>query len=1263
MKLKNFILSVFILISLFLSINFSYAGCCVNPSITPPCSYASNNQGCDGTFFSQNCSEIESSQCTPGCCCITTAGVIGGSLLLNISCQNTGGAFYSLPNTYNECNSFCTNLQSQSFTLRGYVKNATHFVSNATVTLLDRGGISTNTSSNGYYIFDSVLSGNTLTINAKKDQCIATVTISPFVQNTEKNITLDCCQYQCEYTPCVNGLQNRVCTAINPDVCEVDQYTDYDLACQVQLCEWSCTAWNPPFSNPNNPDPTEPCPAGYTQRTRTCDPIIVNNCEVGPTPNLRMDCVLAGSQCGNGILEPGEECDFLSTPPYSGSSNCPEGRRTYDWCNSDCTCKTPIQPTDCNINNPTYPESVTVRPVLSQRKINVSWSLPQDCANYVDKYTVYGCDNTTGNCNFINVSGALSKNTNNYVVLNTTQFQLRARHTYCFYLRTKFNNTLLGQELNSSISCIELGDDVCLKEHPQQWCDNYQQAVVGCDENNFLTIISNCDPDQYCGIQNGIASCLYVNDCDRCNGLFGIFGYQGIDIFLLDGNGKIECPTLSQRKAKKIVGGNEEFAGCFLDYSYTTVDKIYSCVNVTTCYDYKSKLSCESDYCGKFNIASNNNICEWVEYNKIFNKGVCRPKKEYVDQGIAVQNCSLCGDPLYNRIYGNCTEDTCSLYGYCYFKKSTGTCIDGYSVKCSDYENEEDCSGGRNVVVDTLWSQSGTTFTKIGGSNNVITESSDLLGIKRCEWNGTTCFRNADNLSQTIGQVGIDCRILDNNKRLLCERDITPPLTIIYPRQKYGRVMSLKESLNVEDIWQLGDNYSDINTNNRTKTWLYYSISDSFKYPKKILRVNSVDPEYNKIINVLSEIPDGLQQTGQVLYFFYFAEDAAKNLESVKNFSFMLDIDSPYVLLSTSLRSYQGNFDWGEWATDVFVNITLVQETSLPVTCYYNMTPLVNKTLWTENYEDKNIPSPNGDPNNIINNIGGSLSTAYIKLWPDRYEYNLKCFDDVENYYERTGIIRVDGDLTINSPFPEDGIFRNDSLPNNISIHTTANGVCKYSRRTSEYSLMEGTYNKIQLGEGDYLHYSPMSVIFAEELQEGEIPSGVYKFYTACNLTINNQNKIVVGDSADLIRFSIDDLPPITRLLYDPDPDSPGGLKNFTNNESREQLHLYLQNDDYTPVLDDNGYVMSFGQNKTYYCIRDVQGNCVIREYNLSLTEYPQIVFDYGPGGQSNLQYGPNPEFCYYSIDKGSNAESQKCIRLKLRNKEFLPPQITIIEN
>lgn len=1253
---KKVLLFLSIFVIFLFSINFSYAGCCVNPTTSPQCSYAVNSQSCNGQYFQQSCSEIYQSQCTEGCCCITNNGLTGGSLLLNLSCQNSGGVFYSFPTTQLECNNFCSGVPLQNFILNGYVKNETHFVENATVTLLDRGGISTNTTSNGYYVFSQVSAGNTLTINAKKDQCSATVTISPFTQNTMKNITLECCQYQCDYTPCVNGLQNRICTAINPDVCEQDEYTEYNLACQITLCEWNCTPWNPPFSNPNNPDPAEPCPPGYTQRVRTCQPIIVNDCQVGPTPNLVMQCGFVGSQCGNGILESGEECDFLTNPPYTGSSNCPEGRRTYDWCNPDCTCKIPIPQAGCSINNPSYPETINTKPVLSQRKINVTWSLSEDCANYVDTYTVYGCDNTSGSCNFINVSGALAKNTNNYVVLSTQVFQLKARHTYCFKLRTKFNSTLNGLEFNSESSCIQLGDDLCLRDHQQKWCGSYngQYGIISCDANNFLTIVP-CDPEQYCGMQNGQLACYTINDCDRCNGVFGIFGYQGFSVVLLSGT-NMNCPTISNRIATK----NNDFAGCFLDYSYTSVDKTYSCSNISSCYDYKSKLSCETDYCGAFKDGENN-ICEWASYNKIFNKGVCRPKKEYVVQGLALQNCSLCNDPLYNRIYGACTYDTCSLYGYCYFKKSTGTCIDGYSVKCSDYENEEDCSGGQNVVVDTSWTIQSGNLTKVFGTNKIITESNDILEIKRCEWNGTKCFRNADNLSESKGLIGKDCRILNESQKIICEKDIISPLTIINNKQIYGKIMSFEDNLNVEDIWPLGDPYSDINPNNRTKTWLYYSISDSFKYPRKVLRVNSVDPENNKRINLLSEIPDGLQQTGQLLYFFYFAEDAARNLEQVKNFSFILDIDAPYVALSTKLNSYQGNFDWGEWATDMKVNITLIQEISLPVKCYYNITPLVNNTLWNENYEDKNIPSPSSPNNNILFNLGESLSTNYIKLWPDRYEYYLMCIDNVDNYYEQSGIIKIDGDLTLNGPSPEDKIYKSSTLPNNISIHTTANGVCRYSRRTADYSLMEGIYNKIQISEEDYLHYSPINVVFAEELNEGGIPSGVYKFYTACNLTINGQSKIIVGDAADLIRFAIDDLPPVTRLMYDPDPSSPGGLENFTNNETLEQLHLYLQNDDYDLRLDDNGFVMSFGSNKTYYCIKDVQDNCIMKEYNLSNTEYPQIIFDYSDGGSSNTQYGPNPMFCFYSVDSGLNNEEQKCIRLRLRNKIFLPPNITII--
>ena len=377
----------------------------------------------------------------------------------------------------------------------------------------------------------------------------------------------------------------------------------------------------------------------------------------------------------------------------------------------------------------------------------------------------------------------------------------------------------------------------------------------------------------------------------------------------------------------------------------------------------------------------------------------------------------------------------------------------------------------------------------------------------------------------------------------------------------------------------------------------------------------------------------------------------------------------PDINLTTSVVTYEGGFVWGNevtsnWSTDLFVSIVLNSEISMPVVCHYNITPIINNTgdIWQLQYERFNLPAPIPPANNIIYTVPGEIGTTYLNLWPDRYKWILDCIDDAGNNITKNGTIPIDGDLTISNPFPIDLTYRSNTLPPNISIHTTASGTCKYSRNTSDYDLMENTYTQIPLIEGDYLHYDSKENVFPEIANGYGVNSAIYRIYSACDLVINGQNKIVLGEPGDIIRFAVDDLPPKTVLEYVDEHNN--GLIPFTNNQSEDFIKLYLSNNDSTPVLND-GNDMWFGPRDTYYCIASEMFNisCVMKLYNITELGPEAITFDYREKyNHSDAEYGANPQFCYYSRDLGMNQEPTTCMTLKLRNQDFDAPRIEIYE-
>lgn len=476
-----------------------------------------------------------------------------------------------------------------------------------------------------------------------------------------------------------------------------------------------------------------------------------------------------------------------------------------------------------------------------------------------------------------------------------------------------------------------------------------------------------------------------------------------------------------------------------------------------------------------------------------------------------------------------------------------------------------------------------------------------------------------------------------------------------------------KTRLVVNDQWPLSDQRSTYSA--RNTTLFYYKLvtaelTEDSLYPDKILEVFPTSKNHMRI-NLPSEIDESYH--GQQMTLYYFAEDAARNLETVKNFTFLLDLKAPLTTLTLDTDAYKDDNDM--WFTDLFVTIDVDAETSMPIVCTFKMQPKNDhgEGYW-DDYLQYDIPTPFSPPGNIINRVPASLHTTYFALESDTYDYEMRCTDDVGNSYVRNGQVRIEGDMTITNPLPN-GTFTQQYLPKNISIETAGPGDCRYSMTTTDYARMEGRYSKSSrsTSESNYLHYDTMANAFGLDdpaSPQTTVPSGIYRIYTACNLTINNKNVIVLGGMEDIIYFAVDDEAPKTRMLYDPNFGVPVDLHNFTNNESTDLLHLYLINDDDTARLTDwDNESLALGPNSTFYCIERADGNCPLEQYD---PEMP-IVFNYRDNETFSSTYGSYPLFCYYSTDMGGNKETTSdgqmpCIRLKLRNMDFLAPDIQILQ-
>jgi len=1221
-------------------------------------------------------------------------------------------------------------LSCNKWNVAGTIYDGTNTVSDAIVTT-NRGGTSSTDIHGSYNIIGVPEGAVTVTattppivINGKTHTCQNSVAVN-LLSNIVQDIYLNCCDMQCFDSTCINGVITTTC--VRSGTCTGPEPVPTTKSCNaLPACQWNCTAWTT-------------CNAGDVQQTRTCDNKFTNNCDATilvNKPSLIQSCP---TQCGDGYVNAtiGEDCDYnqhtgvfnssascvatyaAAYKSLTGDSNWGIKNMTTSTCNvATCTCKQPptsVVVPSC-IEEPGNISTLNISQVARQHAFNLTWNLTNyTCASYVQNFKLRLCTNSTGQnagqC--FDVNNSISGTSREYFHVSniSNPIQIKANQRYCYTLTVVFNKsvqmplTLPTQNRMYNITtCIIAGDEQCMDNHLDSWCIGNNN--VSCFSNNTLrsqtcgsTTILGHSCNNYCTVADGNAQCdaqcdsQFGNQCDMCNSMFGLFSYQGFSPLMY--GMKIVCPSLSYPAPTPDntgLGVGNHLFGCYADYSMTSIDKAYSCSDVSSCYDYSSESSCEQDYCGKFTTDDKGNGCEWVNDNynnsvkNIFGKGVCRPKD------VAEQNCNLCNDLSagniqgHNRLYSECTQNICGLYGYCFFNKNDKTCMNGTGITCTSYDNSGDCIGqgtsASNVNVDVQWSSSLQSYslqTKISGKNTVLARSNDYLRMGVCKWTGTECIRDTDNNNLE------DCGKFTGDEYLACGKDFIPPNTIINSRTYYGLVMDMRGEVTVSDNnpWPLGDNVKDQDT----KLLMYYCIAPAYHrpcYPNATMILTN--PLSSYIVNV-SKFSDALgnpisaADNGNQFTMYYFSEDPAKNLEAVKSFTFTLDAKAPVPNVNILMKTF--NVTSKDWLTNLTVTFNIISdEKSWPVDCTFALHPPATGTgvLLFSGKEIYNIPSTLPPYNTEISGSSNSLTTMYPELSDGVYTYDLHCIDSAKNQYDATNVpIRIDDDLTINDHSPPIGPVMTftskefeKNLDGNVSINTTQPGLCRYSSDTYDYSLMKNNFTNRNFtdkivndisGSIIYFHNSTVTLPSTDA-------SGIYWYYVACNLTINGEQKIVRGDDADNINFAIDDIGPKTTLMYESDITTPSSILPYDpSGSTAKELDLHLACDDFNARLNaSNGVSLAFGCDDTgtghrYYCIQRVDGlnNC---SKNIN-TDYSEVKFsdrislDYTTHDSADkLLYGNYPAIYYYSLDNGGNIGAFGFTRLNIKNTDLKDPDV-----
>ncbi len=1062
------------------------------------------------------------------------------------------------------------------------------------------------------------------------------------------------------------------------------------------VCKWTCSG----FTN-------SACINGIQTQTCTVNTNDPANCVVGPSPQTTISC----GTCGNEKLEQNEQCDVnLTKNDLYVSSECmkvwgiaattkqptPENICILD----TCKCKTPnniMLPVQnpCELD-PGNISSLTINNLFLQSYFNFTWTMTKEtCKDYIKRFELSYCDNSSGTCGTEStdyttiINSSIDKISRIYNESNN----LEANKMYCYELKTVYNESVMKNSPNdytvTKISCKKSGDEDCLSNSHKSktWCKD--KAIVECALNNSVVNKSLCTGNTYCSMGDGEAKCVAQGSCGLCNNIYGLFSYQ--QIFVNDSGNTLQCPSLilpSPKKPRDAVGmyGKANYTfGCYLDYSMTTLDKVYNCTAVKSCYDYRSEDACNADYCEKFNSTNSTgqliNDCEWIPYtldtNKLkdsrYGKGICRPK---IDSKTQKQDCSKCGKDF---IFPACNEEIISLYGVdCYYDPIIGI-MDVNNISCSYYATENNCIGNRNASTNVIWNNAKNI--KISGTN-ILTPSLDKARRGVCQWDATrtlnsaasNCYRNADNNAKD------DCDIEKNSEKWNnCERDVIPPTTTILNLSIYPGIMDLKGKVKVTDNnnWDIGDEIQD---SSKDHILTYYCISkndgNSKCYPNITLSRSPLSHPYEINLSYYDSI-SALKDSNSIYKIFYYSQDPAKNLELIKNFTFILD---PNVNVSVNYTVKSFNISKSQWVSNISFNLSLISNEKNNVVCSFNLTPSSDNPdysslkLGFKYNELNNIPSRLNPTKKIINNTNKILGTTYSELSDGIYDYEMHCIDAVGNHIYLNDSITIEGDVTITKPKPynekfTNGISKYRLFPGNISIITNeSNAICKYSN----YTAYNWDNSNMQFFDGEPSLTNKNIHVAKISLPKYPITniavSGTYYYYVACNILINNERVVVYGNNADNPFFVIDNIEPVTQLLYSASISSTTRvLKEYNSSvPTTQKISLYLNcSDDNETLKNLANKSVSFGCNQTmYYCIPKTDGsNKCDNENKFTAIDYGiPINLDYSTKDSSNrTDYGSKPTIYYYSIDIGGNSEfaNRKSMIVDIKNTLFDNPIIT----
>jgi hypothetical protein len=666
-------------------------------------------------------------------------------------------------------------------------------------------------------------------------------------------------------------------------VCLVERLTMRDTEC-CPTPESDYPSYYQSDENPYAPTDYSDCVANFFYENEACDS--VSDCATGCCCEPTQKTIKTKAECKGADVQfyEGQSCEYVCILPECSDGIDNDGNGCAD--SEDTGCGDPYDPTDdseaggiCRSAIPPgcdstsyVPElsSLTISPTKGERKMNLMWS--DECTDGTT-YNIYRCEGA--NCTdfvLIGTSSSTSFTDENELLFDTD-------YTY------KIEAHYAIQTAKPTIQGIgNLGDLECWhRQDTSNFCiyasyyDQYRNYLIAnyddftasnfneqvsktfgskfntpyfCNFANSLIVSGDNCGDKICIVKNNEALCIDQPECnDASANPFGLYAT------------KESC----------------ESNYCFYDRSFSIADGCFACSPSMSCYDYKSRESCEEDACG---IGNGN--CEWRSLSDELGIGVCVNKNTYnCEWCAATGTLGIATNKVTSVVFEGCTEEKAeklSVEGYgCYFTDGiVKSCAD---VTCNDY-GSDGCSVTRITLDD---------------SNNIANPSNDFCNIGVCELFGEECKKNAD------GDAEADCTTQE------CELDYFKPETTITPIIERG----IYKSLLIQILDQSNPaGAKTIRTDHSYKTYLCNGCSGSHPF-------DASTTSYRLVISNLKVFDTS---TGEVLLQLnegtntirYYSEDPSKNVGIVKSLSIVAHTNTTgpiiYKVTVTDANEVEGTY-------------------------------------------------------------------------------------------------------------------------------------------------------------------------------------------------------------------------------------------------------------------------------------------------------------------------------------------------------------------